>query len=644
MRVLNELPRTLDETYERILLGIDEEKQEYAIRLFRSLAFSRRPLRIKELAEVIAVELDVGAIPRLNVNLRPEDADEAVLSACSTLVSINNRDGSTNYDDDSRVVQFSHYSVKEFLTSKRLAKSERRDLSQYHISPEAAHTVLAQTCISSLLQLDNQIRDTAHCFPLAEYAARNWFHHARCDGVASQIQEGMEHLLDPDRKHFAIWISIHDIDNSWSWDSRGTGGSPLYYATLCGIISLVEYFIIMRQHDPNQSGGRQGTPLRVAVVSGHTGIARVLLEHAADANVQDTNNVTLLHEAAKRGNADIVQLLINHGAVVNILDRRRNSPLHKALRFPNIRIVELLVKAGADLNVRSIYNSTPLHIALDHGYLDIVQFLISHGADVNAPAYREFPLYKALKARKFDVVELLVTGGADVNIRDVHNSTPLHVALDLDRGYLDIAQFLIIHGANVNALDRRGDSLLRKAFRSQKRDVVELLLKSGANVDARNIHNSTLLHEAVESGILDVVQLLLDYGADVNALDKFGDSPLHKALPPQNTDLPAVKIWQNLYTMPSLRVSKQGNYAIAQSLLGRGADVNARGRGCKTPLHLAALGGSLDVSRLLIELGADVGAQDEGGQTPFSIALANGHRKVARFLSNDQHDIPEHDV
>jgi hypothetical protein len=43
---------------------------------------------------------------------------------------------------DSRVVQFSHYSVKEFVTSERLAKGV---LSQYFIPPEPEHTVLTQT-------------------------------------------------------------------------------------------------------------------------------------------------------------------------------------------------------------------------------------------------------------------------------------------------------------------------------------------------------------------------------------------------------------------------------------------------------------------------------------------------------------------
>jgi hypothetical protein len=78
----------LDETYERVLLAIDEEKSEYAIRIFQCMAVSRRPLCVKELAEVIPVQLDAGSIPRLNVGQRQRNAEEAILSACSSLVTI----------------------------------------------------------------------------------------------------------------------------------------------------------------------------------------------------------------------------------------------------------------------------------------------------------------------------------------------------------------------------------------------------------------------------------------------------------------------------------------------------------------------------------------------------------------------------
>ena len=133
-KVLNDLPKTLDETYARTLQSIDEEKREYAQRLFRCLTVSIRPLRVKELAEVLAIQFD-AASPIFNVDWRPENPGESVLSVCSSLVAIVDRGGH-------QVVQFSHFSVKEYLTSERLATAEER-LSYYHILPEPAHTILA---------------------------------------------------------------------------------------------------------------------------------------------------------------------------------------------------------------------------------------------------------------------------------------------------------------------------------------------------------------------------------------------------------------------------------------------------------------------------------------------------------------------
>ncbi len=78
---MGDLPKGLDETYGRILLGIDEEKREYAQRLFRCLSFSIRPLRVEELAEIFAVRFDKTALPTFNPDWRPVDASEAVLLA-----------------------------------------------------------------------------------------------------------------------------------------------------------------------------------------------------------------------------------------------------------------------------------------------------------------------------------------------------------------------------------------------------------------------------------------------------------------------------------------------------------------------------------------------------------------------------------
>lgn len=76
-RVLGELPETLDATYERALLGISKQTQDYAHRLFQCLVVSIRPLRVEELAEILRFNLtgtrlwdsiSVGA-PRIPKNL-----------------------------------------------------------------------------------------------------------------------------------------------------------------------------------------------------------------------------------------------------------------------------------------------------------------------------------------------------------------------------------------------------------------------------------------------------------------------------------------------------------------------------------------------------------------------------------------------
>ncbi|KAH9069594.1 hypothetical protein EDB83DRAFT_2582831, partial [Lactarius deliciosus] len=147
-RVLRELPNSLDETYERMLREIGNPNLGQAYRLLQCLTVATRPLRVDELAEVLALDFDgaKGGIPVLNSAWRSDDEQQSVLSTCSSLIVV--------VDDKSsktRVVQFAHFSVKEFLTSDRLANLAA-DISRFHIRPEPAHTVIAQACLAILLR------------------------------------------------------------------------------------------------------------------------------------------------------------------------------------------------------------------------------------------------------------------------------------------------------------------------------------------------------------------------------------------------------------------------------------------------------------------------------------------------------------
>ncbi len=231
--ILDDLPDTLDETYERVLRDINKANQKHAIRLLHCLTVAIRPLRVEELAEVLAVDFDAarqGGIPKLNPNWRWADHHQAVLSTCSSLIAIVD-------DKGSQTVQFSHFSVKEYLMSDRLANSSV-DVSRYHIFPESAHTILAQACLGVLLRLDSHVDED---IPLAYYAAVHWVDHARFKDVSLHVQDAMDILFDVDKPHFAAWVQLHDIDGDdnegWTWKLFSsvdrTRGGPLYYWLDC---------------------------------------------------------------------------------------------------------------------------------------------------------------------------------------------------------------------------------------------------------------------------------------------------------------------------------------------------------------------------------------------------------------------------
>ena len=71
--MLEELPESLDETYERILKEIRKPNQGHAHRLLQCLVVAARPLRVEELAEILTFDFNVEGIPKLNLSWRWEN-------------------------------------------------------------------------------------------------------------------------------------------------------------------------------------------------------------------------------------------------------------------------------------------------------------------------------------------------------------------------------------------------------------------------------------------------------------------------------------------------------------------------------------------------------------------------------------------
>ena len=442
---LDELPESLDETYERVMMEIKRANQSHTYRMLQCLTVAIRPLRVAELAELLAFDFEKanGGIPKLNSDWRWEDHEQAVLSTCSSLVTVVPNDGSP-------VVQFSHFSVKEFLMSDRLATS-RRDISQYHISLEDANSLLAQASLAILLR-DPDVNTHADGAPLAGYAAEHWVTHAQIRNVASRLRDGMKDLFDPDKPYFEAWVQLHNIDADIYFPNEPDsepGARSLYYAAWCGFHELMEHLTLKYPQAVNAISGNCGTALHAASLSGHLQIVRSLLRHGVGVDVRDHLGRTPLIFASWRGYSDTIRCLIEHGANVAMSDDGLNTPLTWAAFYGHVNALRVLLEHGADVDSRDDAGRTPLHDLVWGG--------------------------ESFKGDRPEIARLLLKHGANVNARTNQQQTALHVLLSWGPDSLDILRILLEHGADVDAEDKDGRTPLQVSSVKGYEEITQLL-------------------------------------------------------------------------------------------------------------------------------------------------------------------------
>ncbi len=675
-RTLEELPGDLDATYERILQKIPAVNRVYTHRLLQCLSVAARPLEVEEIAEVLAIEFDVmGGIPKLTEDFRWENQEQAVLSACSSLAVIVNYRGS-------RRVQFSHFSVLEFLSSDRLANSESSALSYYYIQPESAHTVMAQACLGTLLRLgDHMDKGTIESYPLADYAGEFFAAHAKVGEVLSKINKGVDNLLDPDKPHFNTWLWLQSFD----WDSQyfdlnpdsssGFGDqysdqsnseypiypprvSPLYYTLLFGHTCLAKYLIRTRPRDLGATDTYDRTAMHIAAFKSDFDVVQMLVDTAhITVGFRDNQGCTPLHYAMHDGDQEsqedvsrCVELLLERGADVEARNNRGSTPLHLAASNMSEKIVRLLIRNGAKINLQNNKNQTALHKASRHGHLDIVRLLLDHKADIDLQDnHGSTPLHLAIYHMSREAVQLFLDHAADVTLRNDKGQAVLHQALQ--RGHPDIIQ-LILSGANVDAdaVDNDGSTpLYLAASEAEVLSGAQLLLDHGANIDLRNKTGQTALHLASQRGRLDFMELLLNRGAMVDVPDNDGFTPLHLAISKMerratelllkngaNIDL------QNNKRQTALHLALQHSHPnIIPLLLENGANVDAQDDDGSTPLHRAISRADVELSRvqLLLDRYTNINLRNNKGQTALHLASQHGRLNVMRLLLEDGADV-----
>jgi len=251
----------------------------------------------------------------------------------------------------------------------------------------------------------------------------------------------------------------------------------------------------------------------------------------------------------------------------------------------------------------------PLHQAARNGNIELVREL-TNPTTVNSPdeVYGATPLHHATAGGSLEVAQFLLQHGANVNAQYTMaaiGTTPLILAAD--EGHAAVVELLLKAGAHIEAKDDNGDTPLIMAATSGHRDIVELLLKAGANIEAKDADSTTLLILAISNNERDIVELLLKAGAHIEAADDSNATPLSWA-------------------------ATSGDRDVVELLLEAGAHIEARDNNGDTPLISAARSGDSDIVELLLTAGANITAKNNVGYTSLHRAAEENNLPVVKLL------------
>jgi ankyrin repeat protein len=446
-RALATLPPTLDQTYDRILAGIDENYSQYAIRILQWLTFSARPLSIDEVAEAVAI--DAKRDPAFDRDEVLEDPME-VLNICSSLVTMTMTvDYTYEYKGlPKEVVALAHYSVKEYLVSDRICMGKA---ARYGMRDDVCHDAIATSCLRYLLQFQ-QIElepDFLESSKLALYSARFWTVHAKQTGKRTkEMNEAALRLCCEESAYVncvRLWNPDYPHDEPSLLEDSENMPNPLCYAASLGLRDLVE-LLLNNGANVNAQGGRYGNALQAALYNSHEAVVRLLLEKGADINAQGGQYGNALLAALYKSHEVVVRLLLDKGADVNAQDRIFGNALQAASDRGYEAVVRLLLDRGADVNAQGRTYGSALQAASARGHEAVVRLLLDRGADVNAQGRVYGSALQAASASGHEaVVRLLLDRGADVNAQGGVYGSALEGAVTY--GHKEIVTLLRSKGA-----------------------------------------------------------------------------------------------------------------------------------------------------------------------------------------------------
>ncbi|KAK4225762.1 ankyrin repeat domain-containing protein 50 [Podospora fimiseda] len=490
MKAISELPRSVDEAYERILsLSTDPSKARKILQLIVAAA---RPLEVQEINLALEIKSDSEFYRSVRMvqedrfrhmkKKRREEVKKLFQRASDIVVPVGLRAGR----------EAREFLIDNDIDRKAETGSKRGWEWKNTVDLAASNYLLASICIWHLTFMEvntfgqrelwlvskSSQPDVARRNLEAKFTAsgnRRLFLTYSAVNFARHVRESMKHLCRSVEDSCPLTklssSRLAEIHGVWIWSDfylttepiltslTSTVFTALTAAVDSGQIETVKFVL---DREPNLSAGQTThLPLYIALRNHDQVMFQLLIDRGASIRATDMRGDTAMTLAVAAQLKDLVETLIAMDSdILNV--STPVAPLWLACRAGNEPIVELLLKAGAwttTLEAR-FDGCTPLLAAVESGACGVVEALLHYEADIEAETRDESqtPLLLATNKNNVGIMRLLLGHGANINAQDEHGQTAFGLACNhcfsvfkssAQLPLLDVVRVLKNHGARL---------------------------------------------------------------------------------------------------------------------------------------------------------------------------------------------------
>ena len=329
----------------------------------------------------------------------------------------------------------------------------------------------------------------------------------------------------------------------------------------------------------------------------------------------DTEPLFPIHAAIKNGNLDMVKYLVEECKANPVESSYNNgSTILYAAQENQIEIADYLIEVAMDRGISNACHSVILAFVEEGKYKKALEYVEKYEADVNAlvchfsqSCHEKMVGFLKKVYAKYDV---------DLTYKDEDGNTAL--LNSLYNGSFEIFKWLVEEcGQKPGEVMEEGRNALILAARAENPELIRYLVeKCNLDVNSKDSKGNTAVIYAINGRNLsaeencEIIHYLVKRGADINSQDSDKENILHY-------------------------IARNSFYEIEEfeKFIEEGADFMVKNRGLKTPLHIAAEAGRLDIVQSLIENhNVDPNLQCRDKATPAHLAAKSNQTEVVEWL------------